>query len=251
MTGAILSWANALLFFTVVLAYFVKSITGFGQTLVIGSLFSFVVPNTLTTPVDFLLCMPANAYIVFRERKSISLRAALPFALCSSLGLLPGIFLLRVGSEALLKAILGLVIVAMAIRIAAAKDDLRAKRSHPIAAASLGLTSGTLSGAFGVGVLAAIFFKKTSGDKHAFRANTNFTFLLEGAFKFVLYWVAGLLSKEVYLYTLALSPAAVIGMLLGSKLDKHIDERKMKISVIALLILSGTTLFVRNVVSII
>lgn len=45
---------NIYLFISTLFAYFTKGITGFGNTLVMGSLFSFVVSNRLTTPVDLL-----------------------------------------------------------------------------------------------------------------------------------------------------------------------------------------------------
>jgi len=247
LIDAILSWSNALLFFTVVLAFFVKAITGFGQTLVMGSVFSFVLPNTVITPVDFLLSMPANAFIAWRERRSVTLKTALPFALFSVIGLLPGVYLLRMGSDRLLKAILGLVVVAMAIQVAAGKSGAPVKKRHPAVTVLVGLISGALIGAFGVGALTAVYFKNTTRDKHQFRANTTLVLFLENICRLVIYLTTGILNIQVLTLALALSPAMAIGLLCGTKLDKYIDERKMKMLVVALLIISGSTLFVRSV----
>jgi len=244
---AILSWENALLFLTVVLAFFVKSITGFGQTLVMGSIFSFVMPNTLITPVDFLMTMPANAFIAWHERRSISLKAALPFAAFTVAGLLPGALLLRVGSDWLLKAILGLVVTAMAIQVMASKNGAHSKKRHPAVTVFTGLVSGVLIGAFGVGALTAFYFKKMTVDKHQFRGNTTFVLLIENICRLAIYLATGILNMRALVLALALSPAMAAGILCGILLDKRIDERKMKRIVAALLLLSGTTLFVRSV----
>jgi len=246
---AILSLENALLFFTVVLAFLVKAITGFGQTLVMGSIFSFVLPNTVITPVDFLMSMPANAFIAWRERRSVSLKAALPFAAFTVVGLLPGVLLLRMGSDWQLKAILGLVVAGMAIQIMAGKNDAPGtpiKKRHPAVTVFAGLLSGVLIGAFGVGALTAFYFKKITGNKHQFRANTTLVLFIENICRLVIYLATGILNMRVLVLALALMPAMAIGILCGIKLDKRIDERKMKFIVAALLLLSGSTLFIRS-----
>lgn len=80
---------NIYLFISTLFAYFTKGITGFGNTLVMGSLFSFVVSNRLTTPVDLLFGIPTNTYMAWKERKNISLKIVIPL----SLMLLAGIVL--------------------------------------------------------------------------------------------------------------------------------------------------------------
>jgi len=247
MPESILSWGNAFLFSATILAFFVKAITGFGNTLVMGSLFTFVIPNAITTPVDLLIGLPANGYIAWRERKAITLKVALPLALLMVVGLVPGTFFLKTGPDWLLRASLGLVILGMALQMALKKPEPQTGKLNKAALAFTGLVSGVLSGMFGIGVLVAIYFSKTTDNKQQFRSNTCFVFLFENIFRVVLYWATGILNREVFLITLALLPAVVIGMALGRKADKHVDEAKMKHAVIALLILSGTTLFIRNI----
>jgi uncharacterized membrane protein YfcA len=99
------------------LAYFVKGITGFGNTLVMGSLFSFAVSNRLTTPLDLLFSIPTNTFIAWRERKNISLKVVIPLSLMLLAGILPGTFLLKTGNDRILKAGLGIVIVGIAIEM--------------------------------------------------------------------------------------------------------------------------------------
>ena len=246
MLHEIVTWEYAFLFITVVFAYYVKAITGFGNTLIMGSLFSFVVPNTVTTPVDLLIGSPANGYMVWRERRSISFKGAAPLALLTVAGAIPGVFFLKMGADWLLKALLGLIIIGLAIQIAAQRNGSRQKKSHPAVLAVVGLISGVLTGVFGIGALVAVYFNKTAENKSQCRSNMCFVFMIEGIFRFILYLATGILTKNIMIMAAALLPAVVIGMALGTKTDKYIDETKMRYIVIALLIVSGATLFVRN-----
>ncbi|MCL2828556.1 MAG: sulfite exporter TauE/SafE family protein [Oscillospiraceae bacterium] len=247
MLDIILSWEGAFLFLSTLLAFFIKAITGFGNTLVMGSLFSFVVPNTVTTPVDLLMSVPTNGYMAWHERNSITFKRALPLAILMVIGLIPGTFFLKMGPDWLLRAILGLVIVGMALQIAHKKTDSQVKKNNRVILALTGLVSGILTGIFGIGALVAVYFSKTTDNKQQFRSNTCFVFLFENVFRVLLYWATGIFNRQIFLITIALLPAVVIGMALGRKADKYIDEVKMKHAVVALLLLSGTMLVIRNV----
>ena len=87
------------LFAVVLAAFFVKGITGFGSTLVLAPLFSFVVSNRFTTPVDLLTCIPTNAYLVWKNRKSIDFGTVAPLSIMLLAGVAPGIMLLKTGGH--------------------------------------------------------------------------------------------------------------------------------------------------------
>jgi len=253
----ILTWENAFLFFAVVIAFFVKAIAGFGNALVLGSLFSFVVPNRVTTPVNLLMSVPVNAYLAWRERGSIHLRTAIPMAFLVIVGTIPGIFFLSMGADWLLRAALGLVVIGMATQIALEKrkttedssggiKDSAIKRS-PVVLVIVGLIAGFLTGAYGVGALVAVYLRRITTNKHQYRSNVCLVLLIENLFRVAVYTATGILNLQILLLTLALSPGVAIGIALGVKTDKYVDEARLKTVVIALLIISGATLFVSNV----
>ena len=256
MLESIITGENVFLFLAVFLAFFVKAITGFGNTLVMGSLFSFVVPNTITTPVDLLMSIPTNGYIAWRERSAILLKKAIPLSLLMMIGLIPGTFFLTMGEDWLLRALLGLVIVGMALQIARGRRGRGRGRgregAHPEKCKTLvliltGLFSGILAGLFGIGALVAIYFSKRAESKQELRSSTCFVFFLENIFRVILYFATGILNRQIFLITLALTPAVILGMAVGRNVDKYINDEKMKGGVIVLLIISGATLFIRNV----
>ncbi|MFW2487727.1 sulfite exporter TauE/SafE family protein [Clostridium chromiireducens] len=241
---------NLFLFLSTVLAYFIKAITGFGNTLVMGSLFSFMVPNRLTTPIDLIFSIPTNIYIVWRERKNISLKVVVPLSLMLLAGIIPGTLLLKVGNDRLLKSILGIVVVGMALEMLTRKQvqDTN-KKTNPIFLTAIGITSGILAGLYGIGALLVAYISRYSDNKGQFRGNICCIFLVDNVFRFFLYLFTGILNKEIFITTLILSPAVIIGMIVGVKVDSGMKEDTVKKVVIALLIISGTILFVKSLLN--
>lgn len=238
---------NIFLFISTLLAYFVKSITGFGNTLVMGSLFSFVVSNRLTTPVDLIFSIPTNIYIAWRERKNISLRVVIPLSLMLLVGIIPGTFFLRVGNDRILKSILGIVVVGMALEMLTRKPtEKEKKKNSPIFLIIIGILSGVLAGLYGIGALLVAYISRTTNNKSEFRANICCVFLVDNVFRFFLYLFTGILNKEIFMLTLILSPAVILGMIIGVKVDSKMKEETVKKSVIALLIISGTVLLIKS-----
>jgi uncharacterized protein len=238
---------NSFLFISAFLAYFTKGITGFGNTLVMGSLFSFVVSNRLTTPVDLIFSIPTNTYIVWRERKNISMKVVIPLSLMLLAGIIPGTFLLKVGSDWILKSIFGIIVVGMALEMLTRKPSKNGtNKTNPIFLIVIGVLSGVLAGLYGIGALLIAYISRTTNNKSEFRANICCVFLVDNIFRFFLYSFTGILNKEIFLMTLFLSPAVFIGMLIGIKVYSNMKEETVKKSVIALLIVSGVVLFLKS-----
>jgi len=183
---------NVFLFISTLLAYFIKGITGFGNTLVMGSLFSFVVSNRLTTPVDLIFGIPTNTYIVWRERKNISLKVVIPLSLMLLAGIIPGTFLLKVGNDRILKSILGVVVVVMALEMWTRKPNKNeSQKNNPIFMVLIGVISGVLAGLYGIGALLVAYISRTTDNKSEFRANICCVFLVDNIFRFffiIVYW---------------------------------------------------------------
>lgn len=238
------------LFISTLLAYITKAITGFGNTLVMGSLFSFVVSNKLTTPVDLVFSIPTNLYMVWRERKSISLKVVIPLSLMLLAGIVPGVFLLKVGSDWILKSVLGVVIVGIAIEMwTRSPSKSGTTKGNPVFLVVIGVVSGVLSGLYGIGALLVAYISRTTENKNQFRGNICCVFLVENIFRFFLYLYTGILNKDILHLTLILSPAVILGMIIGIKVDSNMKEDTVKKTVIALLAVSGSILFLKAILS--
>ena len=73
-----LFWVSAL---AVLIAYTVKGLTGFANTLVFSTIMSFFPYNLAQiTPLELVLGTPSNFFIAIRERKGFRLRVVAPLA---------------------------------------------------------------------------------------------------------------------------------------------------------------------------
>lgn len=241
----------AYLFFSVFLAYGIKGITGFGNTLIMAPLFSFVVSNRITTPIDLLFSLPSNAFIVWRERKHIRWRLVLPLSALLFAGAIPGVFFLKMGEDALLKAVLGLIVMLIGVEMMYRERIRVSLTTSPMAQWMAGLLSGLLSGLYGIAApIIAFVFRKTN-DRHAFRANLCSIFLLDNIFRMIAYGFTGILSGDIVRLTFILAPAVVIGLAVGVRLDSLLKEKSVRQLTISLLLISGFLLFAVNAMAMI
>lgn len=238
------------LFGVTMLAFTVKAITGFGNTIIINSLFSQVLPNIIITPIDLTFNFPANVWIVWRERKDMSFKAAGALAVLVVVGIIPGTFLLTTGEDWMLRALLGFVIIALAVEMyfrTSRQSSHNQKKPNRWLLIFVGIVSGVLIGLFGIGALLVAYISRVADNRSNLRGSICFVFLIENVFRIVIYTLAGIINIQSLTYTLWLAPAVVLGLGIGTKLDKHMDEKTVVKMVIILLLVSGATLVVRNI----
>ena len=104
--------------FAVFIAFVVKGLCGFANTLVFSSIMSFSSNNVNISPVDLITGLPANLYMAWRERHGVRARIFVPLALLVLAGCIPGALLLRGGDAGSIKALFrtgALLIPAMAL----------------------------------------------------------------------------------------------------------------------------------------
>lgn len=238
------------LFTAVVLSYLVKGLTGFGNTLVMAPMFSMVVAPQTTTPVDLLFSLPANAFLVWKERRGLKWKVVGPLAGCVLIGNIPGVLFLKTGNVALLKAILGLVVICIGLEMLFRDKIPGSDTVNPVVLTILGGFSGFLAGMFGIGAPMVAYVNKVATSNQAFRANLCCVFLIENVFRLLAYGYTGILTKAVFLTALLLASAVVAGMKLGFRLYNRLDEARVRQLVIGLLLISGTLLSVRNAMAV-
>lgn len=233
---------NILLIIITLIACFVKGITGFGNTIIINSLFSLVRENRFTTPIDLLLGIPINSYMAWKGRRHISLRIVIPLSCIVIIGAIPGILMLKAGGERILKSLLGLVLIGIAIEMMVnqSKKAVRQKSSYMVWI--IGLLSGVLMGLYGIGALLAAYINRTTEDRSEYRGNLCFIFVVDNLFRLIAYSYLGLINAHMLSFALLLFPGAMLGLVLGVKADKKISDSTVKKLVIIFILISGVTL---------
>ena len=106
-----------------------------------------------------------------------------------------------------------------------------------------------LCGLFGIGALLAAYVSRTTENNSSFKGNICVVFVIENTFRIILYSVSGIITISTFKNALYLIPFMLFGLLLGIALTKILDEKVVKKAVIILLILSGISLIINNLIT--
>ena len=112
------------------MAYFVKGLCGFANTLVFSSILSFWQDNIYITPIDLPLSLISNLLLVFHDHKALSVKIWGSGAFFMILGIIPGTFFLKAGDPALIKIILGFLTMGLALQMLLKKKIRRRGRER-------------------------------------------------------------------------------------------------------------------------
>lgn len=228
------------------LAYFIKGLCGFANSLIFSSILSFGTNNINITPVDVLLGYPTNMIMAWKGRKEIDWKVSIPLAGLVLLGNIPGIFLLKIGNAQIIKIFFGFVIIGIGIEMFFRERGTKKMKSSKVVLGTIGLLSGLLCGLYGIGALLAAYVSRVTDNSQEFKANMCVVFTIENTFRVILYLYMRILTTEVVKQVLFVVPFMLIGLFAGMKSSSLLNEKMVKKVVIIMLIISGAALVVNN-----
>ena len=224
------------------LAYFVRGISGFGSGLIAVPLLALLFPLPLVVPFMLLMDLTASAILGRATRHHVNWSELNPLLPGSVVGVVLGAtLLLSLAKQPLLTA-LGLFVLAFAIR-----SVLNLHGEKPISrlwALPASVIGGTVSALFGTGGPPyVIYLSHRIRDKAVFRATTSLLFLMEGGLRTVVFALAGLLLQPDLLVSyVAALPVMGLGLWLGSRVHVGISNAQMTRLIGMLLLISGSGL---------
>lgn len=227
------------------LAYFVKGFCGFANTLVFSSILSFRFDNINISPVELILGIPANAFLVWKERRYADKKIWVPLTVFMLAGSTGGVVLLKYLNVERVKSIFGVVVFAVALEMFFREKSASAGKCGSASRAGMlitGILSGILCGMFGIGALLAAYVGRAAKDTRTFRGSISVVFLIENLYRFVLYAGTGILTAAVVRQALFLAPCMIAGLGVGLGCAGRLDEKKVKTAVIVMLMISGAVL---------
>lgn len=228
----------------VLLAFFVKGLAGFANTLVFTSVVGFAADNILISPVELLLGYPSNLIMAAKERKAIKWRLCLPLIALMAAGSAAGILFLKNANSGVIKLICAFSISAAGVLLFLQTFLQKKIEFSPILLKIVAIVSGILSGLYGIGVLLALYITSTAADAKSFRANICTVFFAENTFRIALYFATGILTLSALKMFLHLLPFMLIALFLGMKLGEKVSEKTSRRVVALLLVISGAALAV-------
>ena len=244
MSSSDLAYAIAVL----LVAYFVRGISGFGSGLLAVPLLALRFPLPQVVPFMLVADLSASALIGgvhFRHVDRAEIRLLLP---ATVVGVVLGTGLLVALPPAVLLSVLAIFILAFALRFLLAGDDpfapVSARWAWPAA-----LTGGAISGLFGTGGPPyVIYLTHRLQDKSRLRATLSGLFFLEGLVRTLSFLVAGLLlDARIWLQVLIALPIVVAALYVGSHVHTRLTDAQMRRAVGVLLLVSALALLIKAV----
>ena len=228
-------------------AFFIKGLCGFANTLVFTTILGFGVNNVNISPVELVLGFPSNCILTWNNRKKLDVKIYLPMILLVLLGSIPGAFLLKNVDAHNIKILFGIVVVLVGIEMMLKEYDKIHIKDSKIVLLIVGILGGLMCGLFGVGVLMAACVSRVTGTSEEFKANLSVIFIVENIFRIVMYSSLGVITLDSLKLVACLIPFMLAGVFTGMKSATILNEKLVKKLVIVLLILSGLALIIKNI----
>ena len=227
-----------------VVAYFIKGLCGFANTLVFTTILSFGTPNVNISPIDLLIGYPTNLILTWENRKKLDSKVYLPLIALVIIGSIPGVFMLKNVNTSKIKLIFGVVVIVLGLEMLLREYSKDSGKSSRILLAIIGVASGVL---FGVGALLAAYVSRVTDDSQSFKANISAVFIVDNTFRIILYSTLHILTLDTLKRSLILIPFVLIGLIAGMKCSSIMNKNLAKKITALLLVISGISLVIKNV----
>jgi uncharacterized protein len=200
----------------VFIATLIRSAFGFGEALVAVPLLAFCIPLDVAAPLAVLVSITIAGIVVVQDWKKIHLFSAGWLLLATVFGIPLGLLLLTSSHHRIVKATLGVIIIAFSIYSLIGRTPLELKRDNRGWLLACGFCAGVLGGAYGMnGPPLAVYGAMRKWSAQHFRATLQGYFFPASIIGMIGYWLAGLWTPTITYYYLVSLPVTLLGVFLG------------------------------------
>jgi uncharacterized protein len=232
---------EALVVTTVFVAAFLQSLSGFGFALVVMPLLTLVLGVQTAAPVVAMAGLTLYTINLVRYRRAIDVGEVLRLATASVVGVLLGLWVLGNVDEAIVERLLGLILIGYA-----AYSWLHPAVARPLSRQWVypaGFLAGCLGGAYNTpGPPLVVYGSLRQWPKDEFRAVLQGLFFVNAAVVVVSHLIAHHVSVQVLRFYLYAVPSLVLGILVGSRVDRQVDRNRFRALVTAMIVILGLSL---------
>ena len=230
-----------LLMLAVLFATFEQTLTGFGFSLIVMPLVTLLFDLRTASPLVALMGLTLYIINLLRYRQAVNFREVWRLGIASALGIPVGLWVLANVNEALIKSLLGLILMAYAVYSLVHPPVPRLRSGHWGYLA--GFIAGCLSGAYNTpGPPLVVYGSLRQWAKDEFRAILQAIFLLNAALTVTSHYLTGHLTTPVltsYAYAL---PALLLGILIAALVDSKINKERFRTIVTVMILVLGVSL---------
>jgi uncharacterized membrane protein YfcA len=224
-------------------ASFTHTLAGFGSALVTMPILAKMLGVQVAAPLAALIVPTIEFLLLIRYREAFNLHVVWRLMAGAVVGIPLGVWALRQVDERIILTILGVVLIFYALYA-----FLRLKLPElkkPSWAYGFGFIAGLLNGAYNTSGPPIIIYGNCRGWEPAeFKANLQGFFTVAGLWVIVNHAFNGNLTPFVWQHYLLSWIAIVVGMWLGLKLDRFIDQVTFRKIVLAMLIILGVMMLI-------
>ena len=241
-----LEWITVLVLAVIFFATVIRSAFGFGEALIAVPLLALVLPVEIAAPLAVLVSITVAVVIIAQDWQKIHVRSASWLVLSTLVGIPFGLWVLTTVSEAVVKIMLGVIIIIFSAYCLASRAPFELKNDK--LAWLFGFLAGVLGGAYGMnGPPLVIYGTLRRWSPEHFRATLQGYFLPASLIGMAGYWLAGLWVAEVTNYFLVSLPAALVAIFVGRIIHHRLKDRRFLVYVHVGLIAVGATLLVQAI----
>jgi uncharacterized membrane protein YfcA len=229
------------------LATLIRAAFGFGEALIAVPLLALVIPIEVAVPLATLVSITVAAVVLVQDWHKVHLRSAAWLLLATLFGIPLGVWLLRAADERLVKAVLGVIILAFSTYCLTNRRSLELRDDR--LAWLFGLAAGVLGGAYGMnGPPLVVYGTLRRWSAEHFRATLQGYFLPASLVGMIGYALTGLWTVTVTRYYLLALPVAVLAIVLGRIINRRLTDRSFLLYVHVGLLLIGIILLIQSVI---
>lgn len=225
----------------VFLAAFLQTLSGFGFALMVMPLITIAIGLRTAAPLVALTGLTLYAVNLARYWQAVNVREVLHLGTASALGIPVGIWALVHVDEHLVKALLGLVLIAYAVYGLARPAMPHLSFGRWVYPA--GFAAGCLGGAYNTpGPPVIVYGSLRQWPKEEFRAVLQAFFLFNATLVVTSHYLAHHLTPAVLTSYLYAVPMLVLGVWAGSRVDRRVDRERFRAIVTAMVLILGISL---------
>ncbi|MBI4790393.1 MAG: sulfite exporter TauE/SafE family protein [Chloroflexi bacterium] len=222
-------------------AAFEQTISGFGFSLIVMPLATWLLGLAIAAPLIALAGLTLYTINLVRYHRSVNLGEAVRLGAAAAFGVPVGVWGLVNLDPALIKLALGFVLVAYAgySFLLPALPGIVSQRWALVA----GFMTGCLGGAYNTpGPPLIIYGTSRRWARDEFRAVLQSLFFLTGLLAVLSHWFTQHLTTNVWAMYGYAAPALVLGIVAGSLADRYINHQAFRIIVLAMIFALGLSL---------
>lgn len=215
------------LFMIVLFASFVQSITGFGFAVVGAPLLLFFMEPREVVSLMIFGALILNLMVIYKTRGRSDPNVIWPMFIASLIGIIPGVYILKVIDGSILKLVIGSAILLVSFVMA---GNYAVKIKHQkLATVIVGILSGFMGGSTSLsGPPVALFLMNQQQDKEAFRANLVRYFCLGNIATLIVMYCMGTMNMVVLEQGLYIIPGILLGVWFGEKAFEKVSPQMFR-----------------------